>query len=75
MLFALDVGVRLGVTPKQVAKVVEAALPLPRGARAQLSKWLVREREIRELVRADKKEGMILLRAPGRWMITKGMPL
>ncbi len=75
MLYALDVGVKLGVTPQQVAKEVEQALPLPRGARAQLAKWLKHEREIRELVRADKKEGMILLRRPGRWVMTKGMPL
>jgi 3-dehydroquinate synthase len=75
MLYALDMGVKLGVTPPKVAKEVEQALPLPRGARAQLAKWLEHERELRELVRADKKEGMILLRRPGRWVMTKGMPL
>jgi 3-dehydroquinate synthase len=74
MLYALDVGVRLGVTPARVAKEVEASLPLPRGARAQLAKWLTKLPALRERMRADKKEGMILLRSPGRWMMTKGMP-
>lgn len=76
MLYALDVGVKLGVTPREVAKQVEASLPLAPRARAQLAKWLAPSKQaaIRELIRADKKEGMILLRAPGRWVMTKGMP-
>jgi 3-dehydroquinate synthase len=75
MLYALDVGVRLGVTPEKVAKEVEASLPLARSARVKLAKWLTKLPALRELMRADKKEGMILLRRPGRWMMTKGMPL
>ena len=73
MLYALDVGVRLGVTPRAVAEAVERSLPLATGARKQLAKWLApaHRAALGELVRADKKEGMILLRAPGRWVMQK----
>jgi 3-dehydroquinate synthase len=75
MLYALDVGVKEGVTPAAVAQEVEQALPLAPGARQQLARWLVPSKRaaLRALIRADKKEGMILLRRPGSWMITKGM--
>jgi 3-dehydroquinate synthase len=74
MLYALDVGVKAGVTPKAVAEQVERALPLARGARKQLEAWLAPSNRaaLRELIRADKKEGMILLRRPGSWVMTRG---
>ena len=73
MLYALDVGVRLGVTPPAIAEAVERSLPLAPGARKQLAKWLApaHRAALGELVRADQKEGMILLRAPGRWVMQK----
>jgi 3-dehydroquinate synthase len=69
MLYALDVGVSEGVTPPGVAAEVEASLPLPRGARAQLARWLepANHAALRAALRADKKDGMILLVRPGRW--------
>jgi 3-dehydroquinate synthase len=75
MLFALDVGVKLGVTPRAVADRVERSLPLALGAREQLAEWLVPSRRaaLHEAIRADKKEGMVLLRRPGSWLVTKGM--
>jgi len=73
MLYALDVGVRLGFTPRAVAEQVERSLPLATGARRQLAKWLAPSKRaaLGELIRADKKEGMILLRAPGQWILHK----
>lgn len=69
MLYALDVGVKRGVTPKAVAEKVERALPLAQNARAQLAHWLARRDELKSFIRADKKEGMILLRRPGQWLL------
>lgn len=70
MLYALDVGVREGVTPREVAQQVEAALPLGRAARTDLARWLQpQHREaLQQHLKADKKDGMILLVRPGRWV-------
>ena len=70
MLYALDVGVRAGVTPRQVAQQIEDSLPLARGARRQLAGWLAPSNHaaLRESIRADKKEGMILVSRPGHWL-------
>jgi 3-dehydroquinate synthase len=75
ILYALDVGVRIGVTPGPLADEVERALPLARGARGKLEAWLAPSKRaaLRKLIRADKKEGMILLRRPGQWLMTKGL--
>ena len=75
MLYALDVGVRTGLTSQKVAAEVERSLPLPPGARRQLDSWLSPSKRaaLRELVRADKKAGMILLSRPGRWLLVKGL--
>ena len=75
MLYALDVGVRLGVTPQRIADEVERSLPLARGARGRLEAWLApaHRAALGELIRADKKRGMILLRRPGQWLMTKGL--
>lgn len=76
MLFALDVGVERGVTPPSVAQAVERSLPLARGARELLAQWLVPSNRaaLREVMRADKKGGMILLRRPGSWVMSEGLP-
>ncbi len=74
MLFALDVGVDRGVTPRLVAESVERSLPLGRGARAQLAQWLTNRAGLKEIMRADKKGGMILLRRPGSWVMSQGLP-
>lgn len=74
ILFALDVGVERGVTPRSVAQAVERSLPLARGARAQLAQWLEKRAALREVMRADKKGGMILLRRPGSWVLSEGLP-
>lgn len=69
MLYALDEGVRRGVTPREVAVAVERALPLAKNARAELTKWTGARfaRETARLLAADKKAGWILLERPGRW--------
>ena len=74
MLFALDVSVERGVTPRSVADAVENSLPLARGARAQLAQWLTNRAALKEIMRADKKGGMILLRRPGIWVMSEGLP-
>ena len=74
MLFALDVSVERGVTPRSVADAVENSLPLARGARAQLAQWLTNRAALKEIMRADKKGGMILLRRPGSWVMSEGLP-
>ena len=70
VLYALDVGVRAGMTPREVAQTIERALPLAKGARRQLASWLVPSNHdaLRELIRADKKDGMILVSRPGHWV-------
>jgi 3-dehydroquinate synthase len=77
MLYALDVGVREGVTPRDVAQAVEEALPLAKGARKQLASWLAAKnvKALEQHVRADKKGGMILLTRPGRWVKHPFLPL
>lgn len=69
MLHALDVGVRLGVTSSTVAKEIEESLPLAEGARQALSQWLKpsNQKQIQQLLKADKKGGMILVTKPGNW--------
>ncbi len=74
MLFALDVGVERGVTPRVVAESVERSLPLAHGAREQLAQWLKNRAALKEVMRADKKGAMILLRRPGRWVMNEGLP-
>ena len=74
MLFALNVGVERGVTSRVVAASVERALPLARGAREQLAQWLKNRAALKEVMRADKKGGMILLRRPGSWVMNEGLP-
>ncbi len=71
MLYALDVGAELGITPRRVADEVERSLPLAPGARQQLARWLAPSNAaaLRALFRADKKGGMILLRRPGQWLL------
>ncbi len=77
MLVALDVGARLGVTPRAVAAAVEAALPNGRDARGRLARWLGRSSApaLAPLLRADKKAAggqglaMVLLERPGRWRL------
>ena len=73
MLYALDVGVELGITPRRVADEVERSLPLAPGARAQLARWLAPSHAagLRALISADKKGGMILLRRPGQWLLRR----
>lgn len=79
MLVALDVGVRLGVTPRAVAEAVEGALPNARGARARLERWLgaLPPARLERLLAADKKRGatggvaMVLLERPGRWRLVE----
>jgi 3-dehydroquinate synthase len=74
MLCALDVGVALGVTSREVSRAVEAALPNGPGARRRLAA-LARKGDVgqvRALLKADKKGGvggvrMVLLKAPGTW--------
>ena len=69
MLYALDEGVRRGVTPRDVAAQVERALPLPKHARASLEKWTAPRfaKDTQRLLAADKKAGWILLERPGKW--------
>ena len=74
MLFALDVGVERGVTSRVVAASVERSLPLAHGAREQLAQWLKNRAALKEVMRADKKGGMILLRRPGSWVMNEGLP-
>lgn len=71
MLYALDLGVALGVTPRSLAREVERSLPLARGARRQLERWLAppHRAALRGLMAADKKKGMVLLTRPGRWRL------
>lgn len=73
MLCALDVGVRLGVTPKDVAERVEGALPNGPAPRQRLARALVGARwgEIDALLRVDKKGAgaMVLLERPGAWSL------
>lgn len=77
MLVALDVGVRLGVTPAALAAEVEDVLPNGRGARERLARWLGSRSgaELTGLLRADKKRSdgrelaMVLLERPGRWRL------
>jgi 3-dehydroquinate synthase len=70
MLYALDAGVRAGVTSREVAQAIEHALPLAPGARRQLASWLApsNHEALRDLIRADKKDGMILVSRPGHWL-------
>lgn len=77
MLFALDVGVAVGVTPASVAEEVEQALLLNAGVlgRERLASELRQSNaeEIARILSADKKAGtggelrMILLKSPGEW--------
>jgi 3-dehydroquinate synthase len=79
MRVALDVGVRLGVTPRAVAAEVESALPDGPDARARLERWLgaVPVEELGRLLAADKKcvggqgVAMVLLERPGRWRLVE----
>lgn len=71
---ALDVGVRLGVTPAALRTEVEAALPLPPGARRAVQRLLARtsDDEVASLLASDKKVSrtglrMVLLEGVGRW--------
>jgi 3-dehydroquinate synthase len=68
MLYALDLGVARGVTPPAVAAALEAVLPVRRAALAAwcAPKFAVRTRE---LLKADKKPGWILLKRPGQVML------
>ncbi|MFO0594670.1 MAG: 3-dehydroquinate synthase family protein [Myxococcaceae bacterium] len=65
MLYALDEGVRRGVTPKPLADAVEAVLPVKRAA---LAPWLAPKfrARVKRLLAADKKGAWVLLEAPGR---------
>jgi 3-dehydroquinate synthase len=70
MLYALDEGVRRGVTPRALAAEVEAALPV---RRAQLEPWLTAEHQqrARQLLRADKKGAWVFLVRPGVTRLVK----
>lgn len=77
MLCALDVGAALGVTPRGLANVVEAALPNRRGARTRLAE-LTRKAKVatvEQLLKADKKSDgvvrMVLLEELGRWRLVE----
>lgn len=65
ILYVLDLGVRLGITPPQLAAEVEAVLPV---RRARLEPWLSPRwrRAVTSRLQADKKRGWILLEAPGK---------
>jgi 3-dehydroquinate synthase len=70
ILYALDEGVRRGVTPREVAREVERVLPVAKNARALLEKWTGKKfaSETKRLIAADKKAGWILLKKPGQWI-------
>ncbi len=72
MLYALDLGVRQGVTPEALAQEVERVLPVKR---ARLTKWLAPRYRARivALLKADKKTGWILLSGAGQ--VCEGSPL
>jgi 3-dehydroquinate synthase len=65
ILYALDLGVRRGVTPPELAAAVERVLPVKR---ASLAKWLSPRfaKEASRLLKADKKPGWILLERAGQ---------
>ncbi len=73
MLYALDEGVRRGVTPREVADQVERALPLSPRARETLAKWTAPKfaAQTKRLLLADKKAGWVLLERPGKWRLVK----
>jgi 3-dehydroquinate synthase len=64
ILYALDLGVRRGVTPPALAAEVERVLPV---TRARLQPWLQPRyaKQTAQLLKADKKPGWILLTRPG----------
>ncbi len=64
MLYALDLGVRQGVTPQALAADLERVLPVKR---ARLTQWLAPKYRARAqaLLAADKKSGWVLLKSPG----------
>ncbi len=70
MLYALDEGVRRGVTSPALRAQLEAVLPLPPKARAQLTRWTAAKysKQTQRLLEADKKGAWILLEQPGRWI-------
>ena len=65
MLYALDLGVARGLTPRVVAEEVERVLPVKRSA---LTRWLAPRlrRRVEKLLAVDKKGGWLVLEAPGR---------
>lgn len=70
MLYALDEGVRRGVTSPALRSRIEAALPNAANARAELAKWTAPKlaKPTEKLLAADKKGAWVLLSAPGRWL-------
>lgn len=65
MLYAIDEGIRRGITPQNLRWEVENVLPVKR---ARLQQWLAPKyaARVKELLAADKKAAWILLQSPGR---------
>lgn len=70
MLFALDEGVRRGVTSPELRARIEAVLPNAVNARAALAKWTAPKfaKQTEQLLEADKKGAWILLSGIGEWV-------
>ncbi|MGV3623854.1 MAG: 3-dehydroquinate synthase family protein [Archangium sp.] len=69
MLFALDEGVRRGVTSPELRSRIEAVLPNSANARRELAKWTSPKfaKQTAKLLAADKKGAWILLSEVGKW--------
>lgn len=65
ILYAIDEGIRRGITPQNLRWEIEAVLPVKR---ARLQQWLAPKyaARVKELLAADKKGAWILLQSPGR---------
>lgn len=70
MLFALDEGVRRGVTSPALRSRIEAVLPNSPKARGELAKWTAPKfaKQTEKLLAADKKDAWILLSEVGTWL-------
>lgn len=65
MLYAIDEGIRRGITPQNLRWELEGVLPVKR---ARLQQWLAPKyaARVKALLAADKKAAWILLESPGR---------
>lgn len=68
MIYAVDEGVRRGITPQNLRWELEAVLPVKR---ARLTPWLAPKyaARVRALLAADKKGAWVLLQSPGKVVI------